>query len=86
MERKKASNPNCVSYTRLDGKNRRVVVTLGSKKDKLFKIRICTYFDQNLKFKEDYYKNDNPQLFEQILQKEREYLNYSDDIRKMIAG
>ena len=84
MERK-TYGQKIFSYKRMDEKKRRVVVTLGKEKGELFWIRICTYLNDDLKYREDYYKNKDPKLFEQILEKEIESQNASDVIKKWIS-
>ena len=84
MERK-TYGQKIFSYKRMDEKKRRVVVTLGKEKGELFWIRICTYLNDDLKYREDYYKNKDPKLFEQILEKEIESPNDSDVIKKWIS-
>ena len=84
MERK-TYGQKIFSYKRMDEKKRRVVVTLGKEKGELFWIRICTYLNDDLKYREDYYKNKDPKLFEQILEKEIESSNASDVIKKWIS-
>ena len=84
MERK-TYGQKIFSYKRMDEKKRRVVVILGKEKGELFWIRICTYLGENLKYREDYYKNKNFTLFNKILEKELQNHKFSEEIQRWIS-
>ena len=58
---------NC-SYERKDSYGRKVKVTFVKTNGILFWVRVCTFFDQNLKLRSDYYKED--ELFNEIVERE----------------
>lgn len=71
------------SFERRDSNGRKVIVTFVKKSGTLFWVRVCTFFDENLKLRSDYYKED-AELFEKIVERELGHPDIPDIVREWV--
>ena len=70
------------SYERKDSNGRKVTVTFVKKSGTLFWVRVCTFFDENLKLRSDYYKED--ELFKKIVEREVGHPDIPSSVREWV--
>lgn len=72
---------NC-SFERKDTEGRKVIVTFVKKNGVLFWIRVCTFFDEALKLRSDYYKED--EIFKEIFKREMSSSDIPVSVREWV--